>query len=131
LEGGEPTPIPARVGATEIEQVRTARQVFECWSFVYSGELARDAIMAQLRWSAGLLDAMCPTRLRSELYSAIGDLAETAAIGTTALDAADAIPSHQILDALRELARHAAVHRNLDEIAHLQQRIGTLVPPHD
>jgi hypothetical protein len=35
--------------------------------------------MGQLRWSAGLLEATCPTRLRPELYSAVGDLANTAA----------------------------------------------------
>jgi hypothetical protein len=32
LEGIEPTPIPARVGATEIEQTRTAAQVFQSWT---------------------------------------------------------------------------------------------------
>jgi hypothetical protein len=34
--------------------------------------------MGQLRWSAGLLGASCPTRLRGELYSAVAELAETA-----------------------------------------------------
>jgi hypothetical protein len=85
LEGGEPTPIPARVGATEIEQIRTATQVFQSWSFTYGGGLAREAVMGQLRWSAGLLDATCPTRLRPELFSAVGTLADTTAY--MALDA--------------------------------------------
>jgi hypothetical protein len=40
--------------------------------------------MGQLRWSAGLLEATCPDRLRPELYSAVGDLADTA--GFIALD---------------------------------------------
>ncbi|MGH3975512.1 MAG: hypothetical protein ACRDS9_19605 [Pseudonocardiaceae bacterium] len=35
--------------------------------------------------------------------------------------------SRRILDALRELSRHAAVHQRLDEVAHLRQQIGTLV----
>ncbi|MGH3804690.1 MAG: XRE family transcriptional regulator, partial [Pseudonocardiaceae bacterium] len=75
LEGSEPTPIPARVGATEIEQIRTAARVFSSWEFAYGGGLAREAVMAQLRWSAGLLEAICPARLRPELFSAVGDLA--------------------------------------------------------
>jgi hypothetical protein len=85
LEGIEPTPIPTRVGATEIEQTRTAKRVFQSWSLTYGGGLARDAVMGQLRWSAGLLEATCPARLRPELLSAVGDLADTA--GYMALDA--------------------------------------------
>jgi hypothetical protein len=78
LEGSEPTPIPHRIGATEIEQIRTATQVFESWSRTYGSGPVRDAIMAALRYSARLLEATCPARLRPELYSAVGDLAETA-----------------------------------------------------
>ena len=78
LEGGEPTPIPTRVGATDIEQIRTATQVFESWSGTYGGGLVRETVMGQLRCSAGLLGATCPDRLRPELYSALGDLAAVA-----------------------------------------------------
>jgi hypothetical protein len=85
LEGSEPTPIPRRIGATEIEQVRTATRTFNSWSATYGGGLVREAVMGQLRWSAGLLGAICPDRLRPELYSAVGDLADTA--GYTAQEA--------------------------------------------
>jgi hypothetical protein len=85
LEGSEPTPIPHRIGATEINQIRTATRMFCSWSRTYGSGLVRDAVMASLRYSAGLLDATCPDRLRPELFSAVGDLAETA--GIMALDA--------------------------------------------
>ncbi|MGH3824625.1 MAG: XRE family transcriptional regulator [Pseudonocardiaceae bacterium] len=86
LEGrSEPTPIPRRIGATEIEQVRAATQVFNSWSRTYGGELIREAVMGQLRWSAGLLEATCPDELRPKLFSAVGDFAETA--GYTAQEA--------------------------------------------
>jgi hypothetical protein len=75
LEGSEPTPIPERVGATEIEQIRTATQVFESWCLAYGGGLGRETVLAQLRWSAGLLEATCPARLQPELFRAVGDLA--------------------------------------------------------
>ncbi|MGH3772817.1 MAG: XRE family transcriptional regulator [Pseudonocardiaceae bacterium] len=78
LGDSEPTPIPARVGATDIEQVRTATQVFSDWLYTYGGGLGREAAMAQLRWSAGLLEATCPDQLRPELFSAVGDLANIA-----------------------------------------------------
>ena len=86
LEGSsEPTPIPHRVGATDIEQVRTATQMFEAWSGKYGGGLAREAVMGQLRWSARLLDeATCPERLRPGLFTAVGDLADVA--GYMAMD---------------------------------------------
>jgi hypothetical protein len=84
LEGIKPTPIPTRVGATEIEQIRAAARVFQSWDRAYGGGVARDAVMGQLRWSVGLLRATCPARLRPELFSAVGDLADIA--GRMALD---------------------------------------------
>ncbi|MEO7193495.1 MAG: hypothetical protein ABIZ05_01535 [Pseudonocardiaceae bacterium] len=85
LEGSQPTPIPRRVGATEIEQIRTSARMFTGWEASYGGGFARDAALVQLRWSADLLDATCPDQLRPELFSALGDLAETT--GTMAFDA--------------------------------------------
>ncbi|MGH3873403.1 MAG: XRE family transcriptional regulator [Pseudonocardiaceae bacterium] len=85
LKDSEPTPIPARIGATDIEQIRTATLAFESQSRTYGGGLVRDAVMGQLRWSAGLLKATCPDRLRPELFSAVGDLADMA--GFLAVDA--------------------------------------------
>jgi len=85
LEISEPTPIPRRVGASDIEQIRSATQVFESWLEAYGGGVAREAVMGQLRYSAGLLKATCPERLRPELFSAVGDLADVA--GWMAVDA--------------------------------------------
>ncbi len=85
LGDSEPTPIPARVGATEIEQIHDATRVFDSWSRTYGGALVREPVMGQLRWSASLLGATCPERLRPELFFAVGALANTA--GYMALDA--------------------------------------------
>ncbi|MGH3831699.1 MAG: XRE family transcriptional regulator, partial [Pseudonocardiaceae bacterium] len=78
LGDSEPTPIPARVGKPEIKQIRTATRAFDSRSATYGPGLGREAVMGQLRWSAGLLKATCPDRLRPELHSAVGGLAETA-----------------------------------------------------
>lgn len=72
-----PTPLPSRIGATEIEQTRTAARVFASWDHLYGGGLARESVTAQLRWSTGLLEASCPQHLRSELHSSVGYLAHT------------------------------------------------------
>ena len=86
LEGNEPTPTPTRVGATDIEQIRTATRTAQSWGYTYGGGgLARETVMGQLRWSAGLLRATCPDQLRPELFSALGDLADVA--GYMAVDA--------------------------------------------
>jgi len=76
LEDGEPTQIPAKIGATEIAKVRSATGVFESWGYTDGGGLVREAVSAQLRWSAGLLQATCPEQLRPALFSAVGELAE-------------------------------------------------------
>ncbi|MGH3754010.1 MAG: XRE family transcriptional regulator [Pseudonocardiaceae bacterium] len=84
LEISEPTPTPRRIGATDIEQVRTASARLASLDFTYGGGPVRDAVMGQLRWAAGLRNATCPARLRPALYSAIGDLANRA--GCVAFD---------------------------------------------
>jgi hypothetical protein len=77
LEVSTPTAVPARIGRTEIDQIWTAGRVFAGWDNAFGGGLVREAPMAQLRWSAGMLDAACPLAVRSDLYSAVGYLAHT------------------------------------------------------
>jgi hypothetical protein len=81
----QPTPLPARIGRTEIEQVRTAAQVFFSWDNRFGGDCARDAAFAQLRWATRLLHAECPEALRPDLFSAVAQLAGRA--GFMAYDA--------------------------------------------
>jgi hypothetical protein len=79
LDSDGPAAVPVRVGATDIEHIRTATRVVESWGSTYGGGgLAREAAMGQLRWAADLLKATCPTRLRPELFAAVGDLAAVA-----------------------------------------------------
>jgi hypothetical protein len=66
------------------------------------------------------------TKLAS-LTMATGDPLQAATIGHQVLDTAGTIHSRRVTDDLRELARYAATHQYLDEVAHLRQRIATLV----
>jgi hypothetical protein len=63
----------------------------------------------------------------ARLTMATGDPLQAATIGHEALDAAETLRSRQLTDELRELARHAAAHQNLDEVTHLRHRIATLL----
>lgn len=77
LTDSAPTPIPTRVGQSEIDHVYATAEVFTTWDHSYGGGSVREAVLAQLRWSARLLDARCPARLRGELLRSIGFLAHT------------------------------------------------------
>lgn len=75
----EPTPIPARVGRTDVEHVRAASAAFMSWDNAHGGGLAREAVFAQLRWSAQLLHADCPAAVRPALFAAVAEFAGVAA----------------------------------------------------
>jgi transcriptional regulator with XRE-family HTH domain len=85
LDGIAPTPVPARIGRTEIEHIHSAARVFTGWDHTYGGGLARETVLAQLRYSSRLLEASVPTRLRAELFGAVGHLGDVA--GFMAFDA--------------------------------------------
>lgn len=85
LASREPAPVPSSVGQTEIEEVRQAARLFGTWDNTHGGVLVREAVTAQLRYCAQLLNARCSDRLRPELYSAVGSLGHIA--GFMAFDA--------------------------------------------
>jgi hypothetical protein len=72
-----PTPPPGRVGRAEIDQIWWAAKAFSEWDNLYGG-LAREAPVAQLRWSVRLLGGhACLPELRPDLLSAVAYLAHT------------------------------------------------------
>ncbi|MFC4859470.1 XRE family transcriptional regulator [Actinophytocola glycyrrhizae] len=85
LKTHEPVPVPSFVGPTEIQGIRQTALVFGTWDHTYGGGLVREAVAAQLRYSAQLLNARCAERHRNDLYSAVGYLGHTA--GFMAFDA--------------------------------------------
>jgi hypothetical protein len=79
LDAMSPAAPPNRIGPPEIEQIRGAAQAFAAWDNLYGG-LARDAPIALLRWSVGLLRSRaCPAALQPELLTAVAHLAHTSA----------------------------------------------------
>jgi hypothetical protein len=79
LEGIRARPTPGRVGASDIAQIRDATQAFASLSRAYGGEAVLGTALGELHWAAGLLEAICPDRLRPELHAAVGYLANVVA----------------------------------------------------
>ncbi|GAA1596451.1 helix-turn-helix transcriptional regulator [Kribbella hippodromi] len=80
LTPDQATPVPNIVTQADIDGVRTAAQVFGSWDNHYGGGLAREAVIAQLRHSAEMLDSRCPENLRGELFSSVGFLGHVCAM---------------------------------------------------
>ncbi len=70
--------VPSVVGASDVADIRAATDAFAGWDARYGGRLLREAVVAQLRYYAELLDARCPEAVRVELLTAVGSFAETA-----------------------------------------------------
>lgn len=79
LTSHQPTAVPSVVGAEEIDRIRITAGMFANWDASYGGGLVREAVAAQLRYCAQLLEARCAERRRGELFGAVGDLADVAA----------------------------------------------------
>ncbi|MDQ3763582.1 MAG: XRE family transcriptional regulator [Actinomycetota bacterium] len=81
----QPTPVPSVVGYAEVAEVRNVARAFAGWDNRYGSGLLREAVVAQLRYCAELLNARCSERVRADLFSAVGDLAHVT--GFMAFDA--------------------------------------------
>jgi hypothetical protein len=77
--------VPARVGRTEVEQVREGTGIFRSWRGRYGGGACREAMTAQMRWAAGLLQGRTENSIRRDLHSAVGFLADV--VGWNEVDA--------------------------------------------
>ena len=80
-----PAEAPTIVRREDIEQVQRAAQLFTTWDHTYGGGIVREAVIAQLRWSALLLKIECPKSLRPHLFTAVGSLSSVC--GFMAFDA--------------------------------------------
>ena len=109
----QPTPVSSVVGYVEVAEVGNAAQAFGGGDNRYGGGLLREAVVAQLRHCAELLNARCSERVRADLFSAVGVLARIT--GFMAFD----VYAH---DDARRMFRFA-----LAEVTELTHRIGSAV----
>lgn len=76
--------VPAVVGTWHITQLCHAAVMFADWQHVHGGWALREAMRAELRQAAQLLDQPCPQRLRARLCRAVARFAH--ATGFSAFD---------------------------------------------
>jgi hypothetical protein len=75
LDSIAPSAPPAKVGATEIAQVRDTAVSIKRGDMRWGGGFGFDAALVETRRARGLLDARCSEGLRPELFTAVGWLA--------------------------------------------------------
>ncbi|MFC4585860.1 helix-turn-helix domain-containing protein [Sphaerisporangium corydalis] len=67
------TPVPARIGDAEVEQVETVTQSLRALDYRYGGGICRDAVVSQLAWSQHLLHVSCSEEVGRRLHRALAD----------------------------------------------------------
>src|SRR6266545_6097792 len=72
LDSIAPTDPPARVGGTEIAQIRDAAISVKRGDMRWGGGFGFDAALVETRRARDLLEARCPERLRPGLLTAVG-----------------------------------------------------------
>jgi hypothetical protein len=78
LVPAQPARIPSVVGMAQVAEVRATAEAFAGWDARYGGGLMREAVTAQLRYCAELLNGRCSEVVHGELLTAVGSFAETA-----------------------------------------------------
>lgn len=78
------TPVPRRVGAAEVTELRTLTEALRSYDAGHGGGSCRDAILAHTSWAEAMLSADMTDTVRADLLSAVTDLKTVA--GWTAHD---------------------------------------------
>jgi tetratricopeptide (TPR) repeat protein len=78
------TPVPGRIGMTEVEQVEAATRALRALDYQFGGGGCRDALVALLSWARRLLGASSTDQVRQRLFRALGDLQNL--VGWTTFD---------------------------------------------
>ncbi|MGI9063467.1 MAG: XRE family transcriptional regulator [Pseudonocardiaceae bacterium] len=86
------TPVPTRVGWTEVEHVRATTRAVAMSENLFGGGLSCEAARGQLRWAGNLLEAHANNDVRRALLEAVGNLS-----GVVAFSAFD-IANHHAAD---------------------------------
>jgi transcriptional regulator with XRE-family HTH domain/tetratricopeptide (TPR) repeat protein len=100
-----PTPVPARIGSSDVEHIIQTTASLRALDYRYGGGSCRDTTLAELSWASRLLDSDCSEQVGGQLRVALADLYNLA--GWTSLDIGqDDAARHFFLSALR-LAKQA------------------------
>ncbi|WP_083934164.1 helix-turn-helix domain-containing protein [Sciscionella marina] len=128
------TPLPSRLGWTEVEHVRATTRAVAMSENLFGGGLSCEAAAAQLRWAGQLLEVQAPNEVHRCVAEAVGNLASVVAFSAFdianyaaadrcfefALWCADYAGSWALrANTLAEMARKAAYLGDLDDALEL------------
>ncbi|GII63753.1 XRE family transcriptional regulator [Sphaerisporangium krabiense] len=99
------TPVPCRIGDTEVDQVESITKALRHLDYRYGGGICRDSIVAQLSWSQRLLGASCSQDVGLRLHRALADQHNLA--GWTSFDVGLHVHARRHLARALEQAKHA------------------------
>lgn len=69
-----PTPVPNRIGRSDIEQIEAVTAALRAMDYQYGGGTCREAILAQARWVGQLLAVPAEDEVRHRLHLTLADL---------------------------------------------------------
>nr|WP_042188033.1 hypothetical protein [Kibdelosporangium sp. MJ126-NF4]CEL17613.1 Putative regulatory protein [Kibdelosporangium sp. MJ126-NF4]CTQ91159.1 regulator [Kibdelosporangium sp. MJ126-NF4] len=69
-----PTPVPQRVGATDVDRLRALTSGLRAYDVEHGGGACRDAVLAQMRWAESLKSASYSDDVRGSLFNAVAEL---------------------------------------------------------
>ncbi|MBI1758451.1 MAG: helix-turn-helix transcriptional regulator [Actinobacteria bacterium] len=115
------TPVPARIGAADVDRVTHATASLRSLDYRYGGGSCRSAVLAQLRWTQRLTEADCSEEVGRRLRLALADLHNLA--GWTSLDVGLDEPARQSFLHALQLARLAD---DPDLVANILYRTGRI-----
>ncbi|MDQ3886987.1 MAG: XRE family transcriptional regulator [Actinomycetota bacterium] len=81
------TPVPTRIGWTEVEHVRATTRAVAMLENLFGGGLSCEAAAAQLRWAGQLVEAHAANDVHRAVVEAVGNLSSVVAF--SAFDVAD------------------------------------------
>lgn len=79
-----PTPVPQRIGDSDVTQLEAITCSLRATDYQYGGGACRDAVVAQARWAQRFLGAECSDSVGRRLHLILGDLHNLA--GWTSFD---------------------------------------------
>ncbi|MET7951074.1 helix-turn-helix transcriptional regulator [Micromonospora sp. NPDC005324] len=117
----QPTPIPRRIGETDVAHLLGVTQIMRAMDYRHGGGACRDAVLAQVSWATRLLQSSCTSEVSRNLFRALADLHNLA--GWTSFDVG-------LYSAARAHFAHALEHAKRAEdsslVANVLYRMGRL-----
>lgn len=99
------TPVPRRVGDTEVRQLRDVTRALRVHDAAHGGGSCREAILGHAQWAESLLAASCTDQARSRLLSEVAEIKTLT--GWAAHDLALATEARQYLTQALQTTREA------------------------